>query len=200
MEDEKKALDELLFIKKVIEDSKKIAADNGMGYIVWGFLIMIGQIGGYIRYKYNLDFDYILAWIIIIAIGWTFSYFMYYRRKDKNKVHTFAGKILGGLWFYTGVSMTIAGFVGYYSHSVPGESLAAVLCTILGGAYYLVAIISDLKWMKFFGVFWWLGGILLFFIKTYDLFLVMALLMLFGQIIPGLVLYYKFKRQQGIQQ
>jgi len=50
MDNVKQAEIELSFIKKVIEDSKKITVDNGMGFILWGILGVAGIILTYADY------------------------------------------------------------------------------------------------------------------------------------------------------
>ena len=193
--EEKQALDELRFIKKVIEDSQKIIADNGMGYIVWGVLIVIGMLGGYVKFKLRLEFDYILAWVILIPLGWIFSYFMYKKPKNKVRVETFAGKMMGTLWFSIGFGMTVAGFVGYFSRAISGEYISPVMAIFLGSAYYITSALNNQKWFKIIGVLWWIGGIVMFYVGGIDSFLIMAFLITVGQIIPGIILYRKHKKQ-----
>lgn len=194
MEDQNKALDELLFIKKVIEDSRKIVVDNGMGFIVWGILITAGMLFGYIKFLLNLQFDYIWAWVVIIAAGWAFSFFKYYKRPT-CKVETFAGRITGTLWFSFGISMSIAGFLGYWSGAIRGEYISSIIAVMLGAAYYISSALYEWKWFKVVGILWWSGGILMFYIAGIEQLLIMAILMIFGQVVPGIVIYRKFKSQ-----
>lgn len=194
MEDEKKAIDELLFIKKVIQDSRNIVIDNGMGYVVWGILVAIGMFFGYVKFSFNLQFDYIWAWVVLIGAGWIFSFFAYYRKRSV-KVETFAGRILGRLWFATGMSMTIVGFGGYFSGAIRGDFISAVIAIILGSAYYLTSLLYEWKWWRIIGVMWWVGGIVLFYVHDVAQFLIMGTLIIVGQVIPGLVLYKKYKSQ-----
>lgn len=196
MEEEKNALDELLFIKKVIEDSRKVVVDNGIGFIVWGILITIGMILGYVKFLLNLQFDYIWAWAVIISAGWIFSYFQFYK-KNNTKVKTFAGRIIGTLWFSFGVSMSVAGFGGYFSHAINGVYISSVIAVMLGAAYYLSSVLYDWKWFKLIGILWWAGGMLLFYVNGVNQFLIMASLMILGQVVPGIIFYRKSKTQYG---
>jgi hypothetical protein len=194
MEEEKKALDELLFIKKVMQDSQKIIVDNGMGYIVWGLLVTFGMIFGYIKFSLNLQFDYMWAWVILISIGWAFSFFAYYRKKS-SRVETFAGQIIARLWLSFGIGMTIIGFIGYYSGAIRGEYISSVIAILLGCAYYLTSVLYEWKWFKLIGIIWWAGGIVMFYFFGIIQFLIMGGLMIFGQVVPGIILYRKYKTQ-----
>lgn len=194
MEEEKQALDELLFIKKVMQDSQQILIDNGMGYIVWGLLVTLGMIFGYIKYLFQLQFDIMLAWVVLISIGWIYSFYTYYK-KEKPKGESFAGKIIKHLWFSIGVGMTIVGFAGYYSGAIKGEHISSIIAILLGCAYYLTSALYDWKYLKLVGITWWAGGIVMFYVFDITQFLIMAFLMFFGQIVPGIILYRKYKSQ-----
>jgi hypothetical protein len=194
MEEEKNALDELLFIKKVIQDSRKIVVDNGMGFIVWGILITFGMICGYIKFLLDLKFDYMWVWIVLIAVGWTYSFFTFYRKKGK-RVQTFVGRTIGCLWFSFGVSMTIIGFGGYYTNAIAGWQVSSIIAVLLGAAYYLSSVIYEWKWFKLIGLLWWVGSFVLFYVNGIEQFLVMACLLTLGQVLPGVILYRKSKQQ-----
>jgi len=196
MENEKNALDELLFIKKVIQDSQRIMVDNGINYIVWGLLITFGMLLGYVKFLLNLNFDYIWGWVVIIAIGWSFSLMTYYRRRKPGK-ETFAGRIMARLWFATGVTMTILGFGGYFTGAIAGQYISSVIAVVLGAAYYISSILYEWKWFKLIGVLWWAGGFVMFYITDLNQLLIMAFLMIIGQVTPGIVFYCKYKNQFG---
>lgn len=194
MEEEKNALDELLFIKKVIQDSRRIVVDDGMGFIVWGILVTIGMICGYFKFLLNLQFDYVWAWVIIISAGWIYSFFAFYKRKAR-KTRSYVGRIIGCLWFSFGISMTVVGFGGYYTHAIYGEQISSIIAVLLGAAYYLSSVIYEWKWFKLIGLLWWAGGFILFHMRGFEQFLIMAGLLTFGQVLPGIILYIKSKKQ-----
>jgi hypothetical protein len=194
MEEEKNALDELLFIKKVIQDSRRIMLDNGLGFIVWGILITTGMLFGYIKFLLALNFDYIWAWVVIITCGWVFSYFNYYKKKP-GRIETFAGKIIGNLWFSIGITISILGFGGYFSGAINGQHISGVIAVVLGAAYYISSVLYEWKWFKLVALLWWVGGFVMFYVYDATQFLLMAGLMIFGQIVPGIVCYRKYKAQ-----
>ena len=62
---ENEIIDELAFIKKVIEDSRRSFCDNGMGYIVWGVLVFLGLMSEYIFFIFKLNIPYFYFWMIL---------------------------------------------------------------------------------------------------------------------------------------
>ncbi len=107
--DKEKAELELEFIKNIIQDSRKTVEDSGISAIVWGFLIVIALTYTFIGSVYKLGESVGLFWLVIIIIGWVFSFFHAKNRDKRPK--TFAVKIQNALWFASGISMTIIGIV-----------------------------------------------------------------------------------------
>ena len=192
--DEKTALDELQFIRKVIDESKRAIVYNGMDYIVWGILVITGMILTYVFLLLKIFFNFIWIWVILISIGWIFSF--YSRKKEKQKQpDTFSQRIIATVWIAAGIGMTIIGFVGSFSGAVKGAYISPILCVILGMAYLVTGTICGEKWISYLSIGWWSGALVLFFFTgTYSL-LIMALLMLFFQTIPGIIIYRNYKRE-----
>ncbi len=186
---------EINMIKKIMEDSRKIVVDDGIGYIVWGMLILIGMISSYFvvltkQYSYT-----IWIWVILIGGGWAYSIISHLLRNSKKKASTLAGKILGGLWISTGISMTLIGFIGPLSHSINGYTITPLISIMLGIAYFVSGIIYGLGWVRNLAVGWWVGAIVIFYWPGLHTFLIFAAMMALLQIIPGIILYLKFKKE-----
>jgi hypothetical protein len=149
---------------------------------------------GYVKFLLRLDFDFIWVWVVLMACGWAFSYFEYYRKKS-CKVESFAGKIIGRLWLSFGITMTIVGFGGYFSKAINGEFISALMAIILGAAYYISSALYEWKGFRYIALFWWIGGFAMFYVRDISQLLIMAGLMIFGQVVPGIILYRKYKAQ-----
>jgi hypothetical protein len=110
---------EINMIKKIMDDSRKIVIDDGIGYIVWGVLVMIGHLATYYAIMEKM-YNYIgWIWIILIGAGWVYSIVVNIRKEARRKVKTMAGKILGGVWISAGISMTVIGFAAGNRGSYP---------------------------------------------------------------------------------
>ncbi len=186
---------EINMIKKIMEDSRKIVVDDGIGYIVWGVLILIGMISSYfavLTKQYNYT---IWIWVILICGGWAYSIISHFLRDSKKKASTFTGKILGGLWISTGISMTLIGFAGPLSHSIGGYTVTPLISIMLGIAYFVSGIIYGQGWIRNLALGWWAGAVVMFFWPGIHTFLIFAAMMAFLQVVPGIILYLKFKKE-----
>jgi hypothetical protein len=186
---------EINMIKQIIDDSKKIVVDDGKGFIIWGVLIVIGLLGTYFFIPLRL-YEYIsLLWIAVIGIGWVYTIIIHAVKDHKKKVKTFAGKILGALWFSCGVSMTIVGFVGTGTGSYGAYTISPLMSVILGIAYFVTGIIYGRAWVRNLAIGWWIGAIVTFIWTGMYSLLVFAVMMIALQVIPGIILYSKFKNE-----
>lgn len=82
-----KVLENLEFIKTILERTKKDFIYNGLDYIIWGILIFVGMIGSYIFFAFDMKEETAYIWILAIAIGWLYSFLR--SRKEKEKVKPF---------------------------------------------------------------------------------------------------------------
>ena len=88
------AIEELEFIKKVIDDTRKVIIDNGFGFIFWGIIIVIGLLSTYAAILFDFHFPYASNWITVIGIGWIYSIYSGIKHGRRTKVHSFSGKLL----------------------------------------------------------------------------------------------------------
>jgi len=197
--DEKYAVDELQFIKKIIEDSKRNLVYNGREHIGWGLLISFALIVDYLNYFFGWNFHFLLYWGIVVALGWLFSYYSSQQRKKENCPKTFAGKMMGTIWLGTGIGMTLVGFVGITSGAIPGTSISALLSVFLGSAFLISGYLHSEKWMKYLSIGWWLGAVIMFFYPGVHTVFIMAFMLLFLQVLPGVYFYKKFKKETELQ-
>lgn len=192
--------EDIAYIKNIIRDSKRIIFHDGKSFIVWGLLVVFGMLGMFFMHQFE-EFTFAwLVWPVLIGIGWVYTLITEWFRGKRAKAWTFAGKILGALWFSSGVTMTLIGFLGTYAGAYSGEYVSPLIATVLGIAYLVSGVLYGKPWVSWLAVGWWGGGAVLFFITNVYSFLVFAGMMLFFQTIPGYVLYRQSKQEVSISQ
>jgi hypothetical protein len=195
--DESKAIEELQFIRKVIDETKQNVVHNGLDYIFWGILVIVGMILQFVFIVNKIFFNFVWIWAALIPIGWAFSIINKKNQKIKHPT-TFAGKIIGAVWATGGIAMTIVGFVGPVAGVVTYWAISPFACLIGGMAYFISGLVLDSKLFKNISYGWWIGGVAMMFVTSYYQFLMMAFIMFFLQTIPGIVLYRKYKKQNAV--
>lgn len=186
---------ELSVIKKIMEDSRNIVADNGWHYILWGVSVTCALIANYIMALKNVSMNYQgMLWFILMTSTWILESIIERRLAKKKKERTFAGKLLGSLWFAAGISMFTFGFIGTISHAYHAIFICPIISTMLGATYIISGAIQQAKWLQLLSIGWWGGAIYTFLFPSVHTLLIFAVMMISFQTIPGIILFRKWKR------
>jgi hypothetical protein len=192
------AQQELAFIKKVMTDSRKILIDDGKGTIFWGLLISFGLLITYLSVVQNWEVFLSWFWPVLITFGWIYTIVTEIRSEKKRRVKTFAGKIIGAVWISFGISATILGFVGTVSGAYHSVIISPLIAVLLGTGYLVSGLLYGKSWVSYLSIAWWGGAIVMFFMQNLETLLIMIGMMIFFQVIPGIILYREFKKEKTV--
>lgn len=187
---------EISQIKKIMEETRSILIDDGLGFIVWGLLISTGLL---LTYFSVLGFTpwtlSNIAWFVLIGAGWVFTIIQVRKDRRQMKAVTFAGKVAGAIWGSAGITMTIIGFVGSYSGMIKGYGICPLMACVLAAAFFVSGVIYNHKMFRYLGFGWWAGAIIMFFWLSPHTLLMFSLMMIFMQVLPGVLMYSKWKKE-----
>lgn len=186
--------EEIAYIKNIINDSRRIIKDDGKGFIIWGILVVIGMLLTYFSIYFNEHTYGWLVWPVVIGIGWIYTLVTEIKRGKRSKVSTFAGKILGALWFSCGITMTVIWFIGSYTDAYSGAYITPLISNVLGIAYLVSGVLYGKKWISFLSIGWWGGAVIMFILPGLYTFLLFSGMLIFLQTLPGFILYKQSKR------
>jgi hypothetical protein len=191
---------EISFIKKIIDDSRQATLDNGKYYILWGVIVGIASILTYIGVKNNIDGNFInWVWMNCIIIGWVLTFIFMFKDRKKERNNTFAGKMIMHTWVGAGVTMAVIAFVGITTKVIPYDAICPIIAAIAGGANYISSRVQRSGFILAVAFGWWAGSALLFFMDGIEIMLVYGILLSLFSIIPGIVLYFRWKKELPIE-
>lgn len=186
---------EISYIKQMMEGSRKSLVESGIGYILWGVLVVIGLVFNYLRIIDVTQINPLYVWLGVVGIGWIVTLIGIKRQKIKRHQRSALGRILGAVWLAAGLAMTLIGFPATMSGTIGGFAILPLISTVLGMAYYVSGTIYGEKWIKLIGLGWFATASGFFFWKSVDTLLVFAFLMIIFQIVPGIYFYTKWRKQ-----
>ena len=186
---------EILFIKKIMQDSRRSALDSGKYYILWGVLIGISCIVNYFSYKFGSEISPNYFWLTFIGIGWVTSIYWGFKDSKKRKNLSLGKKVISAVWSACGISAIVITIAGQVSGSISGSSICALVTTIFGVGYFVAGVVYSDKMLVTLSFVWWAAASWMFFIKGIEVLLVYGLFLLLFQVIPGFVLNYKWKKE-----
>jgi hypothetical protein len=192
------AQQELAFIKKVMEDSRRIICDDGKSFIFWGILVSIGMLVTYLSVAGKWEVSLGWFWPLLIGVGWLVTFFISFKDDKKRSSKTFVGKIMSSLWVGCGVAMTILGFIGGLTDAYSGVFISPIICVILGVGYLVSGVLHGKGWVSLLAIGWWAGAILMFYLQNLETLLIMFFMMIILQTIPGFILYNQSKKELAV--
>lgn len=186
---------ELSLIKKMMEDSRRLNIDNGIHYIFWGILVTIALLINYAMVLLKVPGNYIgLAWFILMLSGALIDGIIGRRQSKSSKVTTFTSRIMGSLWFASGIAMFMYGFLGTITKAYNPVFICPIISTSLGISYFTSGSIQQIKWLQNISFGWWAGAAIMFIFPSVHTLLIFAIMMICLQVIPGLILNKKSKQ------
>lgn len=186
---QQEAIEELAFIRQVIEDSRGVVVYDGRPFIIWGILVAAGLTASHIMADQNTaDITHVWIWLSIALCGWLWSWFDRRRTQSLSRAKTFAGRTLGAIWFASGIAITLVGVMAFLGAGISLYALPSLTAFILGIAYFTTGRLMRTTWVIALAGCWWTGGALLLFLPNRTLLLLYASMMLVFQVAPGVYL------------
>jgi hypothetical protein len=195
--------EELAYIRKIITDSRASFVEDGKPYIWWGIIVAVGMTLTYISVLTQTELYVGYVWIGLTMIGW--GSIIYHVREKKKMVarsKSFIDRIQGAIWGACGAAIGISVFLIILSSNWnPGNVppihqyyICFVTSMIVGIAYLLSGIANDLKWLSNVGYAWWVGAAYMIIVPSVHNLLIYALMIVFFQVVPGIILMKRYKR------
>jgi hypothetical protein len=184
----------LEIIQQMINQAKTNISDNGIGWLLWGTMIFLASLSTYFFIYTNTENIYwgwnIFGLFTIVALGYDI-----FKPKQK-KVRTYVDDLLR----LVDIGFTISLFTVIFAINVAVSAnsgfgfflmIFAFMMLIKGGAVQSKPLIIG-------AAVNWAGAIAMFLNKDfkYDM-LIMAGAVLIGYIIPGLLLWMKYRKSNG---
>jgi len=186
-----KAVENIAYIKEIIAESRRDIIENGIGYIFLGTIFFIGFMSTYIGMLYGFYFKFGWNWFLLIAFAWIVSFSGLLKKKDVTVRRTFSREILRATWISIGISLTIIGFIGSIYGAIPAYSILPIIAIFLGMAYMVSGIIYGYRWVSYLSYIWWVFSIFMFIYPGRHQLLLISVMIILLQIIPGIILYKK---------
>jgi hypothetical protein len=181
--------DSLKLINEMIGKAKKSHIEKGIASILWGALITFCSLVSLIEAQFKLYIGDI--WLLTIVAVIVQVYFSMKERKNK-KYKSYEGETLGYVWTAFGISVFLVSFITanlLYSKDTTGlfMMLYAIPTFITGG-------VTKFKPMIYGGCFCWVACIISIFTGLKIDLILMAACGLFAWLIPGIILWKRYKK------
>ncbi len=194
MMDEKQAKEDLAYIKGIVTDTRNIIYDNGIFFIVIGVIIFIGIVGTKIAAALEVYNAIIWIWVIDYAVAFLLMFLIGFKRKTGRNIKTISLRIYISLWWAIGAACMIFSALTAINPKVDLPVALSLLSFLVGIGYFVSHTVLENKLMIFLASGWWIGAGILYFTSANTSSTIIAVMVLFLEIIPGIVMYSQRKK------
>ena len=184
-QDQLTAQQSLDIITTMILEAKGNVQRNGFYFLLWGWVIVVANLGMYALTYYNYEHPYVV-WAITIP-AWILSLIRGFRDGKSQRASTHFDKVTGWLWASFGITIFILVAFG----SRINYQLNPVILTISAIPTFISGTIIRFKPLIFGGVSFWIFGIVSFMVPAETQPLIGAAAVFCAYLIPGYLLRSK---------
>ncbi|MCR4410773.1 MAG: hypothetical protein QHH43_10580 [Candidatus Saccharicenans sp.] len=186
---------ELRFIREMVERTRKITAGSWMFLLIWGFVPILGVIGMYILAalkKYSWIWP---NWIFFVAAGIVFSLIYGPKIQRQTGIKTYAQKAAYSISVACALGFILAGFILPMLKLYPWGMIPVMMSLMAGVLIFSLGGLFEWALLKWCGALFWIGALVMVFIHENYRALLFVPLIIFGYIVPALVLRARYKKQ-----
>ena len=190
------ALQDLAYIRQVMEQTRRYTAAKGVFFIIWGIAVSFAMLLTWLQITGQLGGSNLVVWGATMLAGWLLTmYFAWQQQRDSAVPHH--AFLIGMNWTAVGIAMGIAFFVGVAMESLSYQAIPGLSALFVGVGIFNTGHLSGIRWLAGVGVVWLAAGALMLAWPGVHNILAMAVLLFFGQIVPGIVLMREERARRG---
>jgi hypothetical protein len=186
--------DSLKLINEMIGKAKKSYITKGTASIVWGAIIFLCSLVSWseVHFKYDFPFDIWLLTLVALILQIYFSV----KEKRSRQFVSYESTVMVYTWMAFTASIFILSFyMNVHTQKGAGSTLVMML---YGIPTFITGGVTKFKPMIFGGLFCWVVSFIsIYTIIEIDL-LLMAACGLFAWLIPGIILWNRYKKNQVV--
>jgi hypothetical protein len=200
MDPQTQAREDLAAIRRLMEDGQRVVNSAGPHFVAWGLLTSAALAATYVLAGRGETRLITWAWAVAVGLGWLGSLALTVAegRRVRVRVRSATGRILGGVWTGTGVTMMLLGFAAPAGGGVDTAVITGVLAAVMGSGFFATGLLVGSRWMQGAAAAWWAGALGMLLRPGPHGLLVTAALVLVLQTLPGLWLMLRERRAVAV--
>ena len=195
--------DSLLVIKKMIQVSRRRMENNGILFIIWGWIMFIVYLMDYLErqivltYNLNMTLRYTESALMILAILLTI-YIVFIKKK---KVKSYINDSLKIVWFSMAASLVLTNIIILNQEKIVDASLQnPIFMLIIAMAIVISGGILRYRLLIVGGIIFGIAAFLCSYLEVENQLIAESIAYLLAFVIPGHVMYSKRKNQKHVQE
>ena len=189
----------LKLIESTIAQVKNRMVENGFTLLLWGWLVIMGNIISFVLMQYEAYEMIAVAWTVIGTGGGILTVIDAKKQsKKREELKTHIDRAVGSLWAAVGIGGGI--FYFYLIFFGPQGLIGPLVLLVIGIGTFASGLILKFKPFIIGGISFWLFAIAALACQNSYQFLICAAAMIPGYLVPGYMLRSLFKQQQDVSE
>jgi hypothetical protein len=185
--------DSLKLINEMIGKAKKSYITKGTASIVWGIIIFLCSMVNWSQVHFTFDFAFDIWLLTLVAL--IVQIFFSVKEKQSRQFVSYEGIVITYTWIAFAASICILSFyMSTHTQHGEGSTLVMMLYAI---PTFITGGITKFKPMIFGGIFCWVVSFISIYTSIEVDLLLMAMCGLFAWLIPGIILWKRYKKNQA---
>lgn len=186
---------EIAIIKKMIEKTRRETAESGHFFIAIGIFSAIATFAIGMLERYSLNYLVVPTLIIAVIACGLIGYLTVTRKEKREKVTSYPKNIFYNMMLACGIPGLMILFLYPLLKVYPWNLIPALVLLIMGIIVFSAGVIFELQFVKWCSLVWWAGALIMALTKSQLRFLIMIAIIIFGWILPGLILNKQYKNR-----
>jgi len=181
------ALEDLAYIRQVMEQTRRYTAAKGVFFVIWGVAVSVSLVLTWLQVTGGVGGNQWAIWIPTTLVAWGLTLYFAWRQQRESAVPHHA-HLIGMNWTAIGIAMMFMFFVGVARGTIGYPAINGLAALLVGIGIFNTGHLSGIRWLAGVGVAWLVCGALMLAWPGLHTLLLMAFLLVIGQIVPGLIL------------
>jgi len=178
----------LHIIRTMVEQTRKSSLYLWRYLTLWGWLIVTALIAHHILMTIKAFNHIWLVWVMMNVLGIPAHISLVMKYKRDHRVITYSYRALQALGFGAGIAFFLVGMILPWLKVIHFGAIPPLVGVLAGLVSLVMGVILEFNYLKWMGLCWYLGVMIMVFIPWHLRSLVMVPLIFSGYIIPGILL------------
>ena len=183
----------LKVVDEMIAMARNRIDEQGFLFLLWGWIVVVGNLLGYLWYTMERYELIGMSWGALSIVGFAATIIYIVKREKQRQVRTYLDNFMAYLWGAFIISLLI--FQVFLVSQKEFELISPAILIIAGLATFTTGGAIKFRPLIAGGVVFWVFSAVTFLVQSDLQFLISAVAMIGGYLIPGYMLRTKFKKQ-----
>lgn len=190
------AAEDLAYIRRIMEETRRAVAQRGDGFIIWGAVVLLGLLGNYVFSRIAPPgWAWAALWGVLTVAGWAITGWRIRRCTHAERASTPGGRLLGAVWIACTIAIVVICFAGIPLGVILPAATGGTTMAVAGVGVFLTGILMGTRWVRNLAFGWWVGAVAAFIWHGEVQLLIVAIAIVLFYIVPGFVLNARVHRQ-----